>query len=227
MILASGDVDPDARVVETPSGTYRPIVVDFSRRDGRERLEQIRAHILAGTFESWLELVVLPLYGKEKGAERSAFVEEVVRFQMELCRAEKISSRLPAATLILSNKMIDRKRLDAMWEEIKMLDIIEIAREKGIEEGITKGKILGISEGITKGKIQNARETILELLMDKFGHVPEHIQQEIDRTESLVNLKALLRHIHRCADMEAFEALLNRIQPASSKSSTATGTAQA
>ena len=99
VILASGNVDPNARVVETPSGTYRPIVVDFSQRDGRERLEQIRAHILAGTFENWLELVVLPLYGKEKGDQRSAFVEEVVRFQMELCRAEKISSHLPAATL--------------------------------------------------------------------------------------------------------------------------------
>ncbi len=123
VIPASGDVDPDAQVIEPPSGTYRPTVVDFSQRDGKERLEQIRAQILDGTFESRLELVVLPLYGKEKGAKRSVFAEEVVRFQMELCRAEKISSRLPAATLILSNKMIDRQRIEAMWEEIKMLDI--------------------------------------------------------------------------------------------------------
>ncbi len=205
-------------------------MVDFSQRDGRERLEQIRAHILAGTFENWLELVVLPLYGKEKGGERSAFVEKVVRFQMELCRAEKISSRLPAATLILSNKMIDRKRLDAMWEEIKMLDIIEIAREKGIAEGITKGKILGISEGkilgisegkilgISEGIILSLRETIMDLLMGKFDYVPRHIREEIEKNRSIPDLKALLRQAHLCADMEAFEALLKRIQASSSQS---------
>ncbi len=66
VILASGDVDPNARFVETSSGVYRPIVVDFSQRDGWKRLEEIREEIRVGTFENWLELVVLPLYGKAR-----------------------------------------------------------------------------------------------------------------------------------------------------------------
>jgi hypothetical protein len=100
-----------------------------------------REEIRVGTFENWLELVVLPLYGKARDEARGQFAEEVIRFELKLLREKKIDARLPTATLVLS-KMIDRKRLEAMWEEIKMLDIVEIAREKGMEEG----KILGMQE---------------------------------------------------------------------------------
>jgi hypothetical protein len=36
------------------------------------KLTQIRREVTAGTFDGWLELVFLPLYGKHKG-ERQAF----------------------------------------------------------------------------------------------------------------------------------------------------------
>ena len=34
VILASGRVDPNARTLETASGTYAPLVLDFSEKDG-------------------------------------------------------------------------------------------------------------------------------------------------------------------------------------------------
>ena len=159
-------------------------------------------------------------------------MEAVVRFEVELFRANKISARLTAATLILSNKMMDKKRLKAMWEEIKMLDIIEIAREKGIEEGkiigIVEGKSLGIQEGLDRGKslgiqegldrgkslgsMEIAREMLLELLLEKFGIVPVDMQEEIVRIDSLFSLKSLFRQGCRCNDMEAFEGMLRRVQ---------------
>ena len=58
------------------------------------------------------------------------------------------------------------QRIEAMREEIKMLDIIEIAREKGIEEGS-----LGAD-----------REMIPDLLFDRFGIVALYIQEEIEKT---------------------------------------------
>ncbi len=45
---------------------------------------------------------------------------------------DRIPKRLIAATLIMANKLIDKQRLEHLWVEIKMLDIIEIAREKGM-----------------------------------------------------------------------------------------------
>ena len=98
-----------------------------------------------------LELVFVPLYGKDRGMRRSELVEEVLCFESELYHAEKLSARLLAATLILSNKLIDKDRLRQIWEEIKMLDILEIAKEEGLKEGMREGKALGLQEGKALG----------------------------------------------------------------------------
>ncbi len=216
VILASGDVETGDLSIKTPSGGYAPLVIDFSKRDGAKRLQEIREEIKTGTFTNWLELVTLPLYGKVKGENRARFVEEVVRFQAALFRENKISARLPAATLILANKMIDKKHLMKMWEEIKMLDIIEIAMEKGMQEGktlgIQEGKTLGIQEGKTLGTVSATREMLLDLLLEKFGIIPKAIQEEIDSVDSLFSLKSLFKQAFRCADIEAFEGVLRRLQ---------------
>ena len=49
----------------TRSGKYEPIVIDFSQRDGRKRLAEIRRMVEEGDFDNWLELVFLPLFGKD------------------------------------------------------------------------------------------------------------------------------------------------------------------
>ena len=220
VILASGDVETCDKLIETASGSYTPLVIDFTDRDGAKRLEQIRQDVANGTFHNWLELVVLPLYGKESGDRRSDFVEAVLRFETALFRENKIPARPVAATLIMANKLMDKERLKAMWEDVKMLDIVEIAREKGVEEGLDKGKSLGIQEGkrlgIQEGKslgsLENASEMLLDLLLEKFGIVPDKIQDEIGQIGSLFSLKSLFRQAFRCGDIEAFEAVLRRVR---------------
>jgi len=71
----------------------------------------------------------------------------VIRFESELLQQNHISKSLLAATLIMVNKLIDKARLEQLWEVIKMLDIIEIAMEKGMQKGLDKGKSIGIQEG--------------------------------------------------------------------------------
>ena len=124
IILASGDISISSTVIATKSGKYEPIIIDFTLRDGRKWLAEIREAIENGTFENWLELVFLPLFGKETGSKRSAMVEEVLRFESELYHAGKIPVRLLVAALIISNKLISKARLQALWKEIKMLDIL-------------------------------------------------------------------------------------------------------
>lgn len=44
IVLASGDVYAGEKTVVTNSGRYNPIVIDFSRRDGWKRFEEIKTH---------------------------------------------------------------------------------------------------------------------------------------------------------------------------------------
>ncbi len=211
IILASGDVYAGKKEIVTESGKYKPIVIDFSRRDGPGRLREIREAVRKGEFENWLELVFLPLFGRGSGAARSEMAENVIRFETELYRAKKIPAKLLAATLIMSNKVISKERLRQMWEEIKMLDIIEIAREKGIQEG----KSLGIQEGIREGKSLGMLEAIQEMIVDdlteRFAVVPVNISERIRNIRNSDALKGIRRQALKCKDIREFEAVLDRV----------------
>jgi hypothetical protein len=60
----------------------------------------------------------------------------------------------------------DKDRIHELWEEIKMLDVLEVAREKGLEEGkvlgVQEGKLLGVQEGkvlgVQEGKALGVQE---------------------------------------------------------------------
>jgi hypothetical protein len=195
IILASGKVFSGEKMIITGSGKYTPMVIDFSERNGLKRLEEIRNAVRAGTFTHWMELIFLPLYGKESGRDRSDLVEQVIRFETEMYHAEKISARLLAATLIMSNKLIDKERIEQIWEEIKMLDIIEIAEKKGME----KGKAIGI------------QEMVIDALIEKFNMMPERISERVRKIENSDVLKSLFRQILKCQDMREFEIMLDQI----------------
>jgi hypothetical protein len=218
VILASGEVFSGEKAVVTPSGRYAPTVVDFTRRDARKRMAEIRQAVKDGTFDQWLELVFLPLYGPETGEERSEIAERVIDFETELFEAEKISIRLLAATLVMSNKLIDRQRLETLWEKIKMLDILDIAKEKGIEEGIAKGIAKGIEEGIEKGETLGAlkatRKMVLETLVERYGVIPPRVSKQIHQIDDLETLNSLFRQAFRCEDLAAFEEMLARLDEA-------------
>jgi len=199
IILASGHVSAGKKVITLPSGRYAPTIIDFSQRNGRARLAEIRAAIDKGEFQNWLELVFLPLYGKETGVERSAMVEEVLRFETELYRADHIPVRLVVAALILSNKLIDKDRLREIWEEIKMLDIFEIAREEGIKEGRDLERM------------ENTRNMLLEALIERFSIVSAQVSEQIRALQNQDVLKGLFHQALRCQSLQEFEAVLKQV----------------
>ncbi len=212
-MLASGDVYKGEKRLQTPSGAYAPLVVDFSARDGEKRLEQIRQEVAAATFDQWLELIFLPLYGKLKGRRRADLVEKVIRFESQLLQQNQISKRLLAATLIMVNKLIDKARLEQLWEVIKMLDIIEIAMEKGRQEGLDKGKNIGIQEGKSLGIQEATRTLLVDALIEKFGILPSRVPEQIHRILNADVLKSLFRQVFKCDDLNQFEMALNLACP--------------
>ncbi len=154
-------------------------------------------------------------------------VEQVLRFESELYKAKKLTATLLAAALVMSNKFVAKEHLRALWEEIKMLDILEIAKEEGIKEGIKEGKDLGLKEGkdlglkegkdlgLKEGKdlgmLEAAREMVVDALIEKFAIAPIHISQQIRAIQNSDALKALFRQILRCEDIRDFEAVLDRM----------------
>ena len=231
IILVSGDVQIGNAEITTQSGHYYPTIIDLSARDGYKRLEEIQKASQKGEFKDWLELVFLPLYGRETGYRRSKFVEKVLHFEIDLNKKKKLPDILLAATLVMSNKFIEKQDLLAMWEEIKMLDILEIAREKGIEEGkflgieegkflgieegkflgIEKGKVIGLEKGKNLGMLENSQEMIVDALFERFNYTPGHILQQIRAIQDRDILKILFRQIFRCNDIKEFEEALNHM----------------
>lgn len=209
VILASGDVYPGEKTLVTHSGRYTPAVIDFTQRDARKRLKEIREAVSNECFDNWLELIFLPLYGKETGKARSDIAEQVIDFETELLQQDKISVRLLAATFVMANKLIGKDRINELWEKIKMLDIIDVAREKGLEEGIIKGKLLGIQEGKTLGVIEATRKMLMDALFEKYGVIPPRISDKVKRIDNQDTLESLFRQVFRCENRAAFEEILD------------------
>ena len=117
----------------------------------------------------------------------------------------------------MANKMIDKDRLAEIWEEIKMLDILEVAHEKGKNEGIEEGRSLGIEEGkslgIEEGEVlgmkKGLRDTLKELIVDKYDNIPERVLDKIDEIDKINILKTLFSKALKCDTLEKFEKILD------------------
>jgi len=87
-----------------------------------------------------------------------------------------------------------------------MLDIIELAQEKGMEKGMEKGR----KEGLRKGR-ESSQEMVLDTIFDLFGNMPLEM---IDKVKSVTHFD-LLKMIHRqalkCKDIEQFRDVLNQM----------------
>jgi len=115
----------------------------------------------------------------------------------------------------MSNKLIDKERLRELWEEVKMLDILEIAREKGLEEGkfigIQEGEIRGIDKGKSIGILETVREMITDALIERFRLIPPHVSERIRNMDNRDVLKGLFRQVFRCGSLQEFEKILNQV----------------
>jgi predicted transposase YdaD len=79
-------------------------------------------------------------------------------------------------TLVVANRIVDEKLLDEIWEEVRMLKIMQYAEEKGLEKGREEGIEIGLEKGREKGKLS----IIKRLLFKKFGMLPDEISHRID-----------------------------------------------
>jgi len=208
IILISGRPYHGKKNVKTNSGLYQPTFIDLTQRDAKKRFKEICEAIESGDTSSLLELAFLPMYGIDDDFNREEFIKEVIRFETELLRKDPTIELLVTATLIMSNKILDKNTFDKLWEEIKMIKAFEFAEEKGYERGINEGYDKGKNEGYNKGALNTAKMMLTEILEETIGVIPEYIDKKIQQISSQATLKSLHRQAIKCNDIEDFNQKL-------------------
>jgi len=200
ILLISGRPYKGHETIITQSGSYHPVLIDLTSKNGYQRLEEIKGNISQGEYDNLIELIFVPLYGNQK-QDRKKLAENVIQYEIDLLKKDQIYEKLVIATLIMCNKILDKHILQHYYEEIKnMIDILEIA--------IEDGKKQGMQQGLTKGMLQDAREMVLEVLEEKLGVVPSRIVEKIKSISTRETLKGLLRQAVKCEDIQHFEGKL-------------------
>jgi len=136
------------------------------------------------------------MYGQDDDLENNEFIREIMEFELEVFKKDPKQEMLLAATLIVANKIIDKKTFDQLWKDIKMVAVLEYAREKGYDEGKKDGAL------------SNAKQMLEEIIEETIGVVPGYIQEKIQQISNQTTLKGLLRQAIRCNDINEFNQKL-------------------
>jgi len=81
-----------------------------------------------------------------------------------------------------------------------MLDILEIARNDGLQQGV--------QQGLQQGMLLYAREMVLDVIGEKIGVVPPYIAEKINAINTRETLKSLHLQALKCNDIKSFEESL-------------------
>ena len=179
IILMSGKPYSGDKSIKTGTGTYSPVIIDLTQKDGKKRLEELKKEINAGNYDNLIELVFLPLYGRGKKEDKSKMAIEVLDYEIELFKKDKFQDKLVFATIIMSNKIVDKKLLKKFYEEVKnMLDILEIAREDGMQQGM--------HQGMQQGRIETLEELYRQgiLTLEQYNEKTEPLKKYLTRAGS-------------------------------------------
>ncbi|MEM4406599.1 MAG: hypothetical protein QXS68_06090 [Candidatus Methanomethylicaceae archaeon] len=178
-------------IYEDENITYRFRVVRIWEMDPREILEK--------GYVCLAPLTVLMKGGKDLLEEADNLI-----LNSELKRAIK-GDLLTGMTLLsglvderLPLRLLERRR-DIMRESIAY----DLIKEEGIKQGL--------EQGLQKGMLEDAREMVLEGLLERFKSVPRDVEDAINTIQSRTVLKELHRALFRVKNLEGFKKLLNKM----------------
>jgi len=97
-------------------------------RDGDKLLAQIQSALAKGEPVNELELIFLPLM--KSRLAKDTLLCKTIEIEKQL-PDEELRNEVRELTLILSNRIVDKKILDTLWGELRMLKVIKYAEDKG------------------------------------------------------------------------------------------------
>lgn len=132
----------------------------------------------------------------------------------------KLSSLVSRIEARLQSEKADQQTTSTIWTAIYLLlglrydkdTIAQLLRGvQAMEESVTyqeillKGKQKGLAEGRHEGYIEASKDDVLSLLTERFGVIPEPLEQQIRSATDAERLKAALRQIVRIQTIEEFK----------------------
>ena len=96
-------------------------------------------------------------------------------------------------------------RLVARKEYRKVQDVELTWMDKLLRQGEEKGREEGRAEGLQSGLMEGKRQTLLTLMHEKFGPLPETLKERVGALESLVELDVYLKRILTASSLEEME----------------------
>ena len=117
---------------------FEPYIVDCSMHDADEILESMKEKVQKGEPVNELEIIYLPLFKSARHTPVDLLHEAVTVIRQMKAKDEDQKLKMIALALMVSNKFVSKAELNKLWEDAKMvkLKILELAEEKGIEQGI-------------------------------------------------------------------------------------------
>ena len=147
----------------------------------------------------------------------SELLLETIKLEKQLPDAT-IRTKVLGLTLVVANRIVDKKLLDEIWEEVRMLKIMQYAEEKGLEkgreeglekglekgreEGLEKGMEIGLEKGRGKGKLS----VIKRMLFKKFGMLPDELNHRLDTLDEIMldELSLAILDMQQLDDLKKF-----------------------
>lgn len=133
-------------------------------------------------------------------------VRRVVESLIEWLAAPEQTSLRRAFTVWLGRVLLPRRLPGVRVPEIGGLQEVRSMLAERVIEWTQDWKQQGIEEGLQQGLIAGAREGVLSALEIRFGRAPVAVQEAVNRTADLEQLRALQRRAILAASLEEFAA---------------------
>ena len=196
VVVTPASGTPGTKTLDTGTLHYRVHQVVLKRRDADAVLKKIRRALDVGEPVNELELIFLPLM--ESQLSNDTLLRETIQLERQLPDTA-IGRKVILLTMVVANRIVDTEVLNEIWEEVRMLKIMQYAEEKGIEKGLKKGIVKGREEGREEGKLSVIRRQLYK----KFGMLPDDINRQIDSLdETMLDLVGdAILDIHQLDDL--------------------------
>ena len=146
--------------------------------------------------------------------ERERLRQQVDRFDAKWYLVRKLYDRgYSREEIIALFKFIDWVIRLSATEEIRLWDELQTLEEVNRMPYVTSveriGMERGLQQGLQQGAQQGAQQTLLEILDERFGELPDTVSAAIHQIQDLAQLRLLHRQAIRSESLEEFQRALN------------------
>ena len=165
---------------------YNSTVVDMSKKDGKKKLEELKAKIENKEKINYIDLIFLPLMNSDqKIVDR---VKETIELEKKLEVESNFKNNLVAMTFVLSDKFLSDQEISEIWRDYKMVRIFKYAEEQGEKKGERK-----LFKTLVKGNFEGSDDKIMELIDQAEISKLEELSERISKIRDLKELEEALK----------------------------------